>query len=398
MGDKRTIGVGIIGYRKREHARQGTETMGSEYSIAYPCRRVPRALVHLLGRLILPLAFSVDISGRENFPRGGPLLLVGNHTAAMEAVLMVVYTPWQIEMLGAADIPHERITRIAAGIYGLIPVNRGHFDRAALVKSLDVLKQGGVVAIFPEGGIWDAGRMRAHTGVAWLSYRANAPVLPIGFGGTTGALGAALRLKRPRLTMQVGQLMPAARLPEGKSRKAYLEAFATRVVEAIRALLPTDDPARRVSAIDERFELRVAVQAPDGSPGTCPDDLGIQHATALASLLHRPAILKIFTSNLNLPTRPLQNLEREPDPAEIVEAIRAILNYLDEENPYLLTYRFGPQQAEAMRLGLKELLALASWASESGLRLTITPIRRYTSPDQGEEIVQVRQGSFEGWM
>jgi 1-acyl-sn-glycerol-3-phosphate acyltransferase len=372
--------------------------MADKYSIAYPRRRVPRALMRLLGRLILPLAFRIDVSGRENFPRGGPLLVVGNHTAAMEAVLMIVYTPWQIEMLGAADIPHEKITQIAASAYKFIPVNRGHFDRAALVKSLDVLRQGGVVAIFPEGGIWDAGRMRAQTGVAWLSYRADAPVLPIGFGGTTGALGAALRLKRPRLTMRVGQLMPAARLPEGKSRKAYFEAFATRVVEAIRALLPPGDPARRVTVVDERFELRVAVQAPGGGPNPPRDDLSIQHATALAKLLHRPAILKIFTSNLNLPTPPLQNLDREPVPAEIVEAVRAILNYLDEENPYLLTYRFGPRPAKAMRLGLEELLALARWASESGLRLTLTPIRRYTSPDEGQEVVQVKQGAFKGWM
>jgi len=364
----------------------------------YPRLRVQRALLRCLGRLILPLAFRIQIRGRENFPRGGPLLVVGNHTAVMEAALMAIYTPWQVETLGAADVPHERFVQLAIDAYGYIPVNRGHFDRQVLVQALDVLRQGGVIAIFPEGGIWDAGRMRAQTGVAWLSYRANAPVLPIGFGGTTGALGAALRLKRPQLTMRVGQLMPAAHLPEGKSRKAYLEAFATRVVEAIRALLPPDDPAHQISAVDERFELRVTVQVPDGRSETCPDDLHIQHATALAKLLHRPPILKIFTSNLKLPTQPLQNLERQPDPREIVGAVRAILHYLDQENPYLLTYRFGPRQAEAMRRGLEELLTLARWASQSGYRLTITPIRCYTSPDRGEEVVQIKQGLFKGWM
>jgi 1-acyl-sn-glycerol-3-phosphate acyltransferase len=343
------------------------------------------------------LAFRVEIIGRENFPRSGPLLVVGNHTAAMEAVLMVIYPPWQVEVLGSVDVPHEKITQAAASIYKFIPVNRGHFDRTALVKSLDVLRQGGVLVVFPEGGIWDAGRMRAHTGVAWLSYRANAPVLPIGFSGTTGALEAALRLKRPQLTMHVGQSMPAARLPEEQSRKAYFEAFATDVVEAIRALLPPDDPARRSRIVDERFELQVSVQANDGSPQTYPSDLAIQHATALAKFLHRPAILKIFTSNLSFPTRPLQDLDRERDPERIAGAVRAILNYLHADNPYLLTYRFGPQEAEAMRLGLGELLALAKWASGSGLGLRVTPIRRYSSPG-GEEVVQVKQGTFEEWM
>jgi 1-acyl-sn-glycerol-3-phosphate acyltransferase len=371
--------------------------MEDEHTIAYPRRTVTRALVRLVGRAILPLAFRVEITGRDNFPTGGPLLVCGNHAAAMEAVLMVICPPWQVEILGSVDLPHETITQVTSSLYGFIPVNRGHFDRAALLKSLDVLRQGGILAIFPEGGIWDAGHMHAHTGVAWLSYRANAPVLPIGFSGTTGALGAALKLKRPRLKMHVGQLIPAARLPEGQSRKAYFGAFATDVVEAIRALLPADDPARQPQVFDERFQLRVAVKVGDGSFEPVPDHLAIRHATALAKFFHRPAILKIFTTNLNLPTEPLQNLDREHDPETIAEAVRAILNYLREDNPYLLTYRFGPGEAEAMQLGLEELLALIRWASRSGLQLTLAPIRRYTSAD-GEEVVQVKQGTFKEWM
>jgi hypothetical protein len=193
--------------------------------------------------------------------------------------------------------------------------------------------------------------MHAHSGVAWLSYRADAPVLPIGFSGRTGALEAALRLKRSRLTMQVGQLMPPARLPEEQSRKAYFEAFATDVVEAIRALLPADDPARRPRIVDERFDLHVTVQANDGSPQTYPGYMAIQHATALAKFSHRLAILKIFTSNLNFPTRPLQNLDRESGPERITRADRAILNYLNTDRPYLLTYRFAGSGGNAVGPG-----------------------------------------------
>lgn len=371
--------------------------MRDERVITYPRRRVPRAVVRFIGRLILPLIFRIQISGRQNFPESGPLLVVGNHRAAMEAVLMVIYTPWQVEVLGAADTPHEEIIELAARIYRPIPVNRGHFDRSALYEALAVLKQGGVVAIFPEGGIWNAGRMRAHTGVAWLSYRANAPVLPIGFSGTVGAIGEALRLKRPELTMNVGEVMPAARLPEDQPRKVYLERYATRTVEAIEALLPPEDLARRTVVEDERFELRVAVCA-DGRKKKYPDDLSIEHAAALAKLLHSPPILKIFTRNLKLPTQPLQNLDRERDPERIVRATRSILDYLYNENQYLLTYRFGSQEAQAMERGLEELLALACWASRSGLQLELTPVRRYFSPERGEEVVQASQGSFEGWM
>jgi len=374
------------------------QEIGQNYTINHPRRRLSRALVRFLGRVILPLAFRVKIAGRDNFPQGGPLLVVANHRAVMEAVLLAVYTPWQIEALGASDVPHEDFVQLALDIYGYIPVNRGHFDRQALEKALDVLRQDGVVTIFPEGGIWNAGRMRAQTGVAWLSYRANAPVLPIGFAGTVGALRNALQLKRPPLTMHVGQVRPAARLPDNKPRKTYLQEYAARTVETIEALLPADDRVEHPAVQDERFELQISTQTADGKEASYPDDLTIQHAAALAELLHRPPVLKIFTSNLNLPTRPLEQLDQEPDLESIVEAAQSILEYLRKDNPYLLTYRFGASRAEAMRLGLEELLNLARWASKEGLRLRLIPIRRYISPESGEEIAQTRQGSFQGWM
>ena len=39
----------------------------------------------------------------DHFPEHGPLIVVGNHIAAMEAVLMVVTAPWQMEMLGPVE-------------------------------------------------------------------------------------------------------------------------------------------------------------------------------------------------------------------------------------------------------------------------------------------------------
>ena len=371
---------------------------GPAYTISYPRKTVARTITRAVGRLLLPVAFRIRIAGRENFPKSGPLLVVGNHVAAMEAVLMAVYTPWQVEMLAAADVPHERITQMCIDIFGAIPIHRGRVDRPAMTQALDVLKQGGVVAVFPEGGIWDAGAMRAQTGVAWLSYRADTPVLPIGFGGTMGALGEALRLKRPELTMNVGERIPAARLPGGKARKAYFEEYAAQVMEAVNALIPEEARPRQATITDERFELQVAVRGVDGEPVSYPAELAIQHPTALAKLLHRPGILKIFTINLRLPTQVLQNLDSQHDANAIAEAARSVLEYLEQENPYLLTYRFGPSEGAAMEAGLHELLALSRWAARSGLPLLLTPVRRYYSPDREEEVVQIQQGTFEHWM
>jgi 1-acyl-sn-glycerol-3-phosphate acyltransferase len=315
----------------------------------------------------------------------------------MESALMTVFTPWQVEFLGAADIPHERSSQLMISVYGAIPVHRGSVDRAAMRQALDVLAQGGVLAAFPEGGIWEAGAMRPQTGVAWLSYRTGTPVLPIGFGGTLGALGAALRLERPRLSMNVGRVIPAATIPDGISRKAALQDYAGQVLAAIRALVPPGEAPTEYQVSDERFELLVTLQQVHGKPATIPPDLEIVHGSALAKLLHRPAILKLFRENLRLPVEPLEDLQNTQDAANIARATQAILNYLQQENPYLLTYRFGPKEAEAMQAGLQELQALAWWGAGENHSAIIIPVRHYRIAETGGEITETDQGSFRDW-
>ena len=120
------------------------------YSMKYPRKRLARFLIRLLGRIIMPLFFELEITDLDNFPKKGPLLVVGNHTAAMEAVMLNIYSRRPVEMLGAADTPAEMIVELVGNLYGMIPIHRGAYDRAAMRNALDVLKQGGFIGLFPE--------------------------------------------------------------------------------------------------------------------------------------------------------------------------------------------------------------------------------------------------------
>jgi len=367
-------------------------------SIPYPRNYLKRSLVHGIGHLLLPLFFQVQITGRENFPDKGPLIVVGNHTAAMEAVFINIYTPWQMEMLSAADIPAEPFVEWISNFYGVIPLHRGSFDRSALQTALDVLDQGGVIGLFPEGGIWEEGKRKAQRGVAWLSYRSNAPVLPIGFSDTTGKLNAALKFNRPEMIMNVGDIIPPARLPQNQSRKTYLQGYAKQVMDEVHQLVPPQDRVPETTISDEQFELRIKVLDQEQQTVPVPDHVSIQHPKALAKVLHRPGILKIFRVNLNLPVEPLQKLHHFPSTNTLLDGIEAILHYFKDENPYLLTYRFGSQEGYAMENGLRELYQLLSWVNRNQYQARITPVRKYISIKENRKIVQTKQGTFQDWM
>jgi 1-acyl-sn-glycerol-3-phosphate acyltransferase len=368
------------------------------YSLPYPRKRIARFFIRLIFRLLLPILFRIEISGKENFPKKGPLLVVGNHTGAMEVILLNGYSPWQIEMLSAADTPVEKITETISNLYGTIPLRRGSYDRAALTKALDVLKQNGIIGLFPEGGIWEEGKQKALPGISWLSYRSGAPLLPVGFNNTAGALNAGLKLKRPLLKMKIGPVLPAAKLPGGMPKKTYFQEHASQIMEAVYALVPTEDISAETEIINEWFEMELYLKDKRGKTLELPLELQFQQASPLAKFLHRPAILDIFKSNLELPVNSLQNLKEKPPVSELLQALQSVLHYLEEENPYLLTYRFGIKGGLAMQQGLGELLLILEWCFRNDHQITITPVRHYYSPQEEQEIVERDQEVYLPWM
>jgi hypothetical protein len=239
--------------------------------------------------------------------------------------------------------------------------------------------------------------MAAKRGVAWLSARANAPILPIGFGGLEGALDAALKLKRPRLVMNVGQVIPPVVPNPDAPRREALRQAAMEIMEAVTALIPAADRRTGPELLDERFEIDLIARDGQGQGLAVPPDLQITQTAALGKFFYRPAILRIFVKDLHLPAEPLQQLDQAPPASELIGALDAILGYLEAENPGFFTYRFGPREGVAMEAALKELRAVVTWAADQELTLLIRPTRRYRLPDVDEEIVEHDPGRSLVW-
>lgn len=358
-------------------------------------QRLTRTLLRFIGRLLMRLLTRPELDGLERIPRRGPLLLVGNHVAVLEVVMLALYAGRDVELIGAGDIPLDARYAWLIRAYGYIPIKRGQMDRAPLEQALAVLNAGGAIGIFPEGGIWEASARQAKAGAAWLSAQSGARVVPIGFGGIDGALGAALSFRRPRVTMHVGEPLPPVNSEPGMHRKAALEAGANAIMNAVEALIPEADRLRWNAVQDERFELRVQAFQPDGTEVLLPESLAMTEGALLAKFFHRPVLLDVFARNLNLPVGALQHLDTVDDAAALLAAAESACGYV-EANPHFLNYRFGLQQGTAMREGLCGLREAARWAAERGLRLRVIPIRRYRLRGSDAELVQERPAALDG--
>ncbi|MGA2503378.1 MAG: lysophospholipid acyltransferase family protein [Anaerolineales bacterium] len=122
----------------------------------HPFRRRPiRFLLKKLSAPAFGLLTRLEILGEENLPKTGPLMVVGNHFSFIDPVAMVRIAPWPVEFLGGAVTPHAPLwTRIIPFLWGYLKLYRGTGSRDALRAAENIVKDGGVLSIFPEGGNW----------------------------------------------------------------------------------------------------------------------------------------------------------------------------------------------------------------------------------------------------
>ena len=357
-----------------------------EFEILYPRNTFRRKVMNLVGRGLVRLLTRLEISGLENIPSEGPVILAANHVSNLEPILMAVYPRRQVELMGAGDLPFEGFIDPIVAYYGFIPVNRGNLDRKAINQALGVLKQGGVLGIFPEGGIWSPGQMQAQVGVAWLSHRAQASVLPIGFSGFQNSMTKALKLKRPHLKMKIGKPIPALSIQNGSQAiKMVYQEYADMVLMQIKALVDPRDFLLVSQHTD--YKLQVFIGESDSSMRT----VSISGSDALAQFLFTPVMLNSLVKNLKKPVQALYPKEQPRWNKQFSKAIQAVLDLL-AENPGFFTYRMGVEKGVQAQKALNELKGLLESANESGqtVILDASSVSSYPNGRVEEESHQYR--------
>lgn len=97
----------------------------------------------------------LQVVGREHIPRGrspGPLIIVANHTAGADPVLIQSACPFRIRWLMAEDMTAAVLDPLWE-IGQVILVDRLKGESTGVREALRHLKAGGVVGVFPEGHI-----------------------------------------------------------------------------------------------------------------------------------------------------------------------------------------------------------------------------------------------------
>ncbi|GAB7007221.1 hypothetical protein JCM18899A_46960 [Nocardioides sp. AN3] len=231
---------------------------------------VLRPLVqHLMAR-----RYDVRVAGADRLPPRGPVVVAANHIGWLDGPLLAIALPRPVHALTKVDM-FTGGTGSFLRQSGQIPLDRFHPDPAALKAALRVLRDGGVVGIFPEGTRGDGELRRFHRGTAYLALAAGASVVPLVFFGTR-LPGGGTDSRPPagsRIDIVIGDPVAVDRTPWPRTREQV--DTLSRLLQ--RRLLEHLESARADMGLELPGPLPATDREPD--PATALSDRALHEAT-----------------------------------------------------------------------------------------------------------------------
>lgn len=197
-------------------------------------------VARVIVRGLLKLLTHCQVKGREKIPSRGPLLIVANHLSLADPPLLGVSLSRKVMFMAKKELFRFKVIGYFIGSFGAFPVYRGQLNRQALRQACQILADGLVLVMFPEGTRSRSGRLRpAFSGPALIAMRSGAPILPVGIIGTEKIRGVTWLLRRPQITVNIGFpfYLPTV---SGKLTKAKLTELTNFMMGHIAELLPLE--------------------------------------------------------------------------------------------------------------------------------------------------------------
>jgi 1-acyl-sn-glycerol-3-phosphate acyltransferase len=191
-------------------------------------------------RFIMKLIAKVELNGIEKLPQGNVIVAV-NHLGRLDtAVLLYVVDREDIIMPVAEKYRDHPFYGALGRAVNAVWLNRFEADYSALRQILERMKQGGLMAIAPEGTRSKTEALQeGKMGVAFLASKSGYPVMPVALTGTEdrGVVENLKHFRRTKITVTAADPF-YIRLPQGKEREEAMHQATDEIMCQIAALLP----------------------------------------------------------------------------------------------------------------------------------------------------------------
>jgi len=180
-----------------------------------------------------------QVIGRENIPRKGGVLLCANHVSYIDPPALGAGASRRVHFMAKEPLFRVPVLGFLIKRVGAFPVRQHTADRTALKKAIELLQNGEVVAIFPEGtrNFNPQELLPPEPGAGMIALKSRVPVVPVALINTEKLLPPhALFFRFAQIKVAYGKPVDLSDLYDKNGREAVEEA-GKRIMAAISELL-----------------------------------------------------------------------------------------------------------------------------------------------------------------
>jgi 1-acyl-sn-glycerol-3-phosphate acyltransferase len=175
------------------------------------------------------LFFRVRVTGRENIPKEGPVIICSNHISLNDPLVLGAFTKRPIHYLAKQELFRNPFFSAVLRTIHAMPVNREAASMASLKEVLDVLSKNQILGIFAQGRrIKDLDAKNAKSGTALFALKSGAPVIPV-------KIDSEYKLFK-KISISIGPAIDLSAFRDKKLRSDMLEEATDVIMGAISAL------------------------------------------------------------------------------------------------------------------------------------------------------------------
>lgn len=184
-------------------------------------------------RFIYRLLFRLEARGVSNIPLTGPVILCSNHTSALDPFTLGAWVPRKVHYMAKDVLFRIPIVSPIIRAWGAFPVKRGAVSKEAIRTAIDLMKQGHVMGIFPEGRR-NAELGPGKRGAVTIAFRSNAVIVPV-------ALIGSYRLFRKMYAVYGAPINLEPYIEAGTTQS--MEEATSLIMSKIREMIETKQPS-----------------------------------------------------------------------------------------------------------------------------------------------------------
>ncbi|MBP3446302.1 MAG: 1-acyl-sn-glycerol-3-phosphate acyltransferase [Clostridia bacterium] len=138
------------------------------------------SVVRPLAGLITKTKYKINYIGVENLPEGGGFILAANHITALDPVIVSVGCDKTMHFMAKDELFQNKLIGWAMAQLNAFPVDRTKFDEDAINYAVTLVRNGGILGIFPEGTRSpDYTPQKCKGGVCYIAKVCKCDVVPV---------------------------------------------------------------------------------------------------------------------------------------------------------------------------------------------------------------------------